>query len=70
MQSPATATAPSTTVRAPRPKDDVQPVAHETADRIATGLVTALPILALGLVGWQLWGAALNRIDVPILSTV
>ena len=70
MPSPATATAPSPTVPAPRAKDDVQPVAHETADRIATGLVTALPILALGLVGWQLWGAALNWSDVAVFATV
>ena len=70
MQPTATATAPSTTVRAPRAEDEIQPVAHETADRIATGLVTALPILALGLVGWQLWGAALNWSDVAIFATV
>ena len=30
-----------------RPTGDVQPVEHETRDRIITGLVTALPLLAL-----------------------
>src|SRR5690242_4204778 len=32
-----------------RPADAVQPVAHETRDRIVTGLVTVVPILLLGL---------------------
>ena len=42
----------------PRPTaDDVQPVANETRDRIITGTVTALPILALLVVGWQIWRA-------------
>jgi stearoyl-CoA desaturase (delta-9 desaturase) len=70
MQPTATPTAPTKTVRATRAEDDVQPVAHETADRIATGLVTALPILALGLVGWQLWGSALLWTDVLIFAIV
>ena len=45
--------------------DDVEPVAYETLDRIVTGLVTVVPVLALGLVGWQLWGdrARLERPD-------
>src|SRR5215210_6294250 len=32
---------------------DVQPVQHETMDRIATGLVTVLPMLGVGVVAWQ-----------------
>ena len=44
--------------------DDVEPVAHETRDRIITGLVTIVPVLALGLVGWQLWAVALGWNDV------
>jgi stearoyl-CoA desaturase (delta-9 desaturase) len=47
-------------------RDDVQPVAHETADRIATGAVTVLPILALGLVGWQAWGHSLHARDLVV----
>ena len=39
---------------APGPAD-VQPVAHETRDRIVTGLVTVVPMLALGVVAWQSW---------------
>jgi stearoyl-CoA desaturase (Delta-9 desaturase) len=34
--------------------DDIQPVKNETADRIATGTITALPFIALGIVCWQL----------------
>jgi stearoyl-CoA desaturase (Delta-9 desaturase) len=33
-------------------RDDVEPVLNETRDRIATGIVTAVPVLALGLVVW------------------
>ncbi len=45
---------------------DVQPVAHETADRIATGAVTVLPVLSLGVVVWQAWGGWLHWRDVAI----
>jgi hypothetical protein len=51
--SPATATAPATTVRAPRADDEIQPVAHETRDRIITGALTVIPFLMLGFVVWQ-----------------
>jgi stearoyl-CoA desaturase (Delta-9 desaturase) len=44
--------------------DDVEPVAHETADRIATGTITALPFIALGIVCWQLWNDLLHWHDV------
>ena len=47
-------------------RDDVQPVSHELADRIATGAVTVLPVLALGLVVWQAWGRALHASDVAV----
>src|SRR5262245_30569442 len=32
--------------------DDVQPVENETRDRIITGAVTAIPFVALFVVGW------------------
>ena len=32
---------------------DVQPVEHETMDRIATGLVTLIPVLGVAFVAWQ-----------------
>jgi stearoyl-CoA desaturase (Delta-9 desaturase) len=47
-------------------RDDVEPVQNETADRIATGLVTALPFVALGIVGWQLWNDLLGWSDVAV----
>ena len=44
--------------------DDVEPVKHETVDRIATGTITVLPFIALGVVGWQLWNDLLHWSDV------
>ncbi|HEX4759391.1 MAG TPA: acyl-CoA desaturase [Thermoleophilaceae bacterium] len=46
--------------------DDVEPVAHETRDRVITGVVTIVPILALGVVAWQLWDEALHWRDLMI----
>jgi stearoyl-CoA desaturase (Delta-9 desaturase) len=48
--------------------DDVQPVAHETRDRLITGVVTAVPFLALILVGWQLWEEALSWSDLIVFG--
>jgi stearoyl-CoA desaturase (Delta-9 desaturase) len=45
---------------------DVQPVAHETLDRTITGLVTVLPVLALGVAVWQAWGGWLQMSDVLV----
>jgi stearoyl-CoA desaturase (delta-9 desaturase) len=50
---------------APLPTD-IEPVANETRDRIITGLVTLVPFLMLGFVGWQLWNEALHWRDVFI----
>jgi stearoyl-CoA desaturase (delta-9 desaturase) len=47
-------------------RDDVEPIVHETRDRLITGLVTALPILALGFVAWQLWDEALRWSDLIV----
>jgi stearoyl-CoA desaturase (Delta-9 desaturase) len=49
-------------------RDDVEPVLHETADRIATGIVTAVPVLALGLVVWQVWGDFLRWSDLIVFA--
>jgi stearoyl-CoA desaturase (Delta-9 desaturase) len=49
-------------------RDDVEPVLHETADRIATGIVTAVPVAALGLVVWQVWGDFLRWSDVIVFG--
>ena len=48
--------------------EDVEPVANERRDRIVTGLVTIVPVLALGLVGWQLWAVALGWSDLAVLA--
>ena len=45
---------------------DVEPVAHETRDRIATGFITVAPFIALGLVGWQVWNDFLRWSDVAV----
>jgi stearoyl-CoA desaturase (delta-9 desaturase) len=45
---------------------EVQPVQHETADRIATGTITALPFVALGIVCWQVWSDLLRWSDVAV----
>ena len=47
-------------------RDDVEPTAHERRDRIITAFVTAVPVLALGLVAWQLWEKALHWSDLLI----
>jgi stearoyl-CoA desaturase (delta-9 desaturase) len=60
-QAPATA---NDVVRAD--PGEVQPVAHETADRIATGTITALPFIALGIVCWQVWSDLLRWSDVAV----
>jgi stearoyl-CoA desaturase (Delta-9 desaturase) len=52
---------------APGPAD-IQPVEHETRDRIATGLVTGLPLLALGYAAWQSWQGLLRPADVIIFA--
>jgi stearoyl-CoA desaturase (delta-9 desaturase) len=46
----------------------VQPVEHETADRVITGLVTLLPFLALFVAGWQLWNWALRPSDLIVFG--
>ncbi len=51
-------------------RDDVQPVANETLDRFLTGTITVLPIVALGIVGWQLWEQALHTSDLIVFAIV
>src|SRR5918996_1447890 len=48
--------------------DDVEPIAHETRDRLITGVITAVPFLALGLVAWQVWGQALRVSDLIVFG--
>ena len=48
--------------------DDVEPVKNERLDRFLTGTVTVAPVLALGLVAWQVWGDFLRWSDVIVFS--
>jgi stearoyl-CoA desaturase (Delta-9 desaturase) len=50
-----------------RPRE-VEPVLHETRDRIITGIVTIVPFLALGAVCWQLWADLLHWSDVAVFG--
>jgi stearoyl-CoA desaturase (Delta-9 desaturase) len=49
-----------------RGADDVQPVANETRDRIATGTITVLPIIGLGIAAWQAWQGWLHFHDIVV----
>ena len=49
-------------------EDDVEPVFHETRDRIITGTVTVVPFLALGVVGWQVWAELLHWRDIAVFA--
>jgi stearoyl-CoA desaturase (delta-9 desaturase) len=49
-------------------RDDVQPVANETRDRIITGLVTLVPVVALGLAGWVAWQRWLHWSDLIVFA--
>jgi stearoyl-CoA desaturase (Delta-9 desaturase) len=47
---------------------DVQPVEHETRDRIITATITILPFVALGVAGWQVWAELLGWHDVFVFG--
>src|ERR1700748_593883 len=49
-------------------RDDVQPVANENLDRFLTGTITVLPILALGVVAWQVWSELLGWSDLIVFA--
>jgi stearoyl-CoA desaturase (delta-9 desaturase) len=49
-------------------QDDVEPVLHETRDRLITGTITVLPVIALGVVVWQAWSHSLHWRDVFIFG--
>jgi stearoyl-CoA desaturase (delta-9 desaturase) len=50
--------------------DDVEPVLHETRDRIITGTVTVLPVVALSVVVWQAWSHSLHWRDVLVFGVL
>jgi stearoyl-CoA desaturase (Delta-9 desaturase) len=49
---------------------DIEPCANETADRIATGTVTVVPFLALGVAVWQAWASLLQWHDIVVFAIV
>jgi len=59
---------PTPSVHAPRA--DVQPVEHETLDRTITGLVTVLPVLALGVAAWRAWDGLPRPADLAVFALV
>jgi stearoyl-CoA desaturase (delta-9 desaturase) len=48
--------------------DDIEPVLHETRDRIITGTVTVVPFLLLGVVAWQAWNNLLHWHDLVVFA--
>src|SRR4051795_1990582 len=58
------------TMATPSIAADVQPVAHESLDRTLTGLITALPVLALGIAAWRAWDGLLHPSDLAVFAIV
>jgi stearoyl-CoA desaturase (delta-9 desaturase) len=50
--------------------NDVQPTENETLDRVVLTIITALPVVALFVVGWQLWEEALHVSDLIVFGIV
>jgi stearoyl-CoA desaturase (Delta-9 desaturase) len=67
MATPEVVEAPAPAPAAPGPAD-IQPTAHETLDRTLTGLVTALPMIALGVAAWLSWEGLLNPTDLIVFG--
>jgi stearoyl-CoA desaturase (Delta-9 desaturase) len=56
-------------VPAPGPlRTDVQPVEHELRDRIITGIVTVVPMLALSVAAWRAWEGLLRPGDLVVFA--
>ena len=47
---------------------DVEPVENEGLHRFLTGTITAIPFVALIVVGWQLWNDALRWSDLVVFA--
>ena len=50
--------------------DDVEPVLHETRDRIITGIITVVPFIGIGVVGWQVWNELLHWSDIAVFANL
>jgi stearoyl-CoA desaturase (delta-9 desaturase) len=50
-----------------RTQADIEPVENEWLYRTLTGIITVGPMLALALVGWQLWDGLLRGSDLVVL---
>ena len=59
---------PATTATLRPTPGEIEPGTHELADKIATGVVTAVPFLGLALVVWQAWDNALRWHDLVIFG--
>jgi stearoyl-CoA desaturase (Delta-9 desaturase) len=51
-------------------RDDVEPAANHTGDRVVTGVVTGAPIVGLGFVAWQVWGDWLYDGDLVVFAVL
>src|SRR5215212_2269687 len=49
---------------------DVEPAHAENLHRALTGLVTVVPVLALGVAAWQSWNGTLRPRDLAILAVL
>jgi stearoyl-CoA desaturase (delta-9 desaturase) len=51
-------------------RDDIEPVTHETRDRIILTVVTVVPFVGLGVAMWQAWAEALRWSDLVVFGIV
>jgi stearoyl-CoA desaturase (Delta-9 desaturase) len=70
LESATAPTEPAAPDARQRLADAVQPVEHETRDRIITGLLTVVPFLMLGFVVWQLAGSWLRWSDLIVFGLI
>jgi stearoyl-CoA desaturase (Delta-9 desaturase) len=60
----------TTSTQLPGPRSEIEPVEHETRDRVITALVTVVPFLALGVAAWQVWNSLLDWHDLLVFAIV
>jgi stearoyl-CoA desaturase (delta-9 desaturase) len=49
---------------------DIEPVHHENLHRTVTGLVTVVPVLALGVAAWRSWQGLLSGRDLVVFGVL